>query len=211
MLKRTLIRFAVVVSAVLCVVSLIGWIRSHRTIDLVVRTGAVGPNNLGHYYELVTIPGQFRITRVSGWWGKQPIRWYSGSEIPPWWPVFGQQAVRSAWLPVGIGLESGSRRINSPALGPSTFAPLVVAYQIVAVPYAVPALVFGAIALLPLVRRSSRRQLLRDRVRRGLCPTCGYDLRGTPGHCPECGNVVANARTDAKSAVNTATRPADAA
>ena len=33
------------------------------------------------------------------------------------------------------------------------------------------------------------RRLRRARVRAGHCPSCGYDLRGTPGQCPECGAV----------------------
>jgi hypothetical protein len=32
-----------------------------------------------------------------------------------------------------------------------------------------------------------RTQLRRRRTRPGLCPACGYDLRGTPTQCPECG------------------------
>ncbi|HEX4797242.1 MAG TPA: hypothetical protein VH370_25840 [Humisphaera sp.] len=38
-----------------------------------------------------------------------------------------------------------------------------------------------------IVRARRRAHLKRD----GLCPACGYDLRATPGRCPECGKVPA--------------------
>lgn len=37
------------------------------------------------------------------------------------------------------------------------------------------------------LRRSARR---RSRVRRGLCPACGYDTRSSTDRCPECGIMM---------------------
>lgn len=44
--------------------------------------------------------------------------------------------------------------------------------------------------VLPLrtLRIYSKVQLGNDRIAAGMCPTCGYDMRGTPERCPECGH-----------------------
>jgi hypothetical protein len=49
--------------------------------------------------------------------------------------------------------------------------------------------------LIPPLRRLSN-VLWRKRCKRfGLCINCGYDLRGTHDHCPECGKIPINIET----------------
>jgi hypothetical protein len=63
---------------------------------------------------------------------------------------------------------------NQPPLNYFSFGPRVL---LILPPWGV--CTFAAVGLLLAGVRRSRRA--------GLCPTCGYDLRGTPGRCPECG------------------------
>jgi hypothetical protein len=49
---------------------------------------------------------------------------------------------------------------------------------------------FVVMATAPAPAIVLRRYLIRlRRPRLGFCPSCGYDLRATPGRCPECGAV----------------------
>ena len=62
--------------------------------------------------------------------------------------------------------------------------------RIVAVPWWPMALVTATPPAL-WVRRLLHRRVGRVRLQHGLCPSCRYDLRATPGRCPECGAVPA--------------------
>ncbi len=68
---------------------------------------------------------------------------------------------------------------------PSGWALIIALWQL--------AILFAVLPLLWLVW--FRRQSKRYRIKRGLCPGCGYDLRGNTNTaaCPECGKTVISA------------------
>jgi hypothetical protein len=71
--------------------------------------------------------------------------------------------------------------------GPDFAAPI--SFYIAGAPLWAPAAVTALPPLLwTLARVRRRRRMLR--TARGLCLACGYDLRGSPGRCPECGAVA---------------------
>jgi hypothetical protein len=51
-----------------------------------------------------------------------------------------------------------------------------------------PAAVVLAVVLALRRREAIARRRRADREAAGLCPICGYDLRGSPRRCPECGS-----------------------
>jgi hypothetical protein len=53
-----------------------------------------------------------------------------------------------------------------------------------------PAAVATAVPLGAWLATYRRRKRLRRRAEAGLCRACGYDLRATPGMCPECGTLA---------------------
>jgi hypothetical protein len=64
--------------------------------------------------------------------------------------------------------------------------PVVAHFETWPIPYWFLSVVAAAIAS-PLLIVWTVRRRRKVRAERGLCPSCGYDLRATLGWCPECG------------------------
>ncbi len=121
---------------------------------------------------------------------------YRGIEAVGWpWPALWRESYTVANAmkhPGGIAVASLAR-FNTRFPSGTPVAPIF-PYRPIPTGFALNTLCAAAIWFVPLSIPAYLRR--RRRLRIGLCPSCGYDLRATPKElpCPECGKVAAGAR-----------------
>jgi hypothetical protein len=146
----------------------IGWFvgRDGRRVTIAAVTGVGGAVELG--VTSITLPPGAPLTENHGLGGLFTPGWQAEA-LPDDYPVDWRERTVPRWTHEG-GTLGGHGAIPVEAWD-------------VQVPYwlpVLPALVLPTSAAVGAVRRRRRRV-------RGCCTACGYDLRGSPGRCPECG------------------------
>jgi len=202
-MKRRVLHLLTALSLLLCVAVCALWARrgdGTTAVEVVTRRSGC--------WQFYSVRQSLGVLRIRGWPEPPGVRslGYSFSDGPRDGSLsclvfagMGGARARSYAAPgvfLGIGtvcvlVEPGGRVWRGPPYGPGPVTPemlspprpfwqATVRHELAGV----------ALALLPAVSlaraglRFGRRRHLR---RRGLCPACGYDLRATPGRCPECG------------------------
>jgi hypothetical protein len=156
-------------SLLLCVAVVVLWVRSWRVATAFGWDGGAAAGGTYRDYYVVSREGHLSCIalRVTGSDGRRSRFFLDEFKSAP-----GEEGESDVQL-AGFGYK----REESAEFG----------YRRVIVPYWALTATFAGYPLLVLGRRFRRRR----RRALGLCPTCGYDLRATPGRCPECGTPAA--------------------
>ncbi len=192
--RRGLIGLVTLLSLLLCIVSLVGWVRSFWIADSYF-WGT--PGELEQLVYSSSGRAGFRKSEIS--WGvvrgrvREDGVWREANfrvvaDVPPLQLDAGRRYQRRgrSWFETYLHDERGalgfvhSQRTTAGSNGAITHETHDAA------PYWFLVLIF---AIAPLLGASTWGQRRRRR-RLGLCQQCGYDLRGNIGSCPRCGAVV---------------------
>jgi hypothetical protein len=171
-LARAVFTVVAASSGILCLVLIVLWVRSYR-----VGSGAVWkPGHEPVYYSTSLGGGRWRFDRGEYKFTHEPYL-DTGFDTRPPYPIDTPRDTLAGRL--GFEWHDGPDSQGAPhrrVILPMWFA-------------------VGMTAVLPAwaVWRWRGARRLRHRMRHGLCPACGYDLRATRDRCPECGAGVGGA------------------
>jgi hypothetical protein len=188
--RHCLVTLGSVVSLMLCVAVCVFWIRSYRGgegIERVEQNWRVEAISLRGVVSVSRWDGPFTVARqvsAGPWYAPPPDaegRWAYRAEAE-----HGPLLSGDRWWSA-LGMDAGDMQ-HKPARGVMAMhdwlAPTWAGRQRwLTLPYWLFAAVFGIAPLRWTLGRANRHH----RRLRGLCPACGYDLRASPGRCPECG------------------------
>jgi hypothetical protein len=184
--KRWLSNFAAALSLLLCLLVGGAWIISPWQAVGLSYTRWTNPSVLPFHLttmELGSEPGRVRL-EYSGQTLSDPA--HNGNIVVR---VRGGFHLWSNTAPVSTGsdlLGPFSFRVHGPA---SQSLPVGMGLYgwVVQVPFWFLVLICAILPVVWIVRRKT--WLRQQRMAKGFCPTCGYDLRATPDRCPECGAI----------------------
>lgn len=199
---RRLLRFAVGVSAVLCVaiVGLCLW--SSQASASAGHAGSVHLNYGKTWLEAGGRDSSLYFMRISGFGiidngasAKYRLTLTDHDEV---YNVITDNSLlrlvvlKGMWSEDGVSTFPGGEW-NTGYIRPGPFRPLaqLPTFQLLQLHWWLAAGIFGLAPLLRAAGVARRRILCARALSRGLCPTCGYDLRASAGICPECGATAA--------------------
>ena len=195
---RRLFSFAVLISLLAALLCGAAWARSHWIMDSFALRGHTTLSQRWNNQDLTSVvstiweldsrEGQLHFLRAAPTWGNQmKIRgmWRQSTVFHVAWKLPNPGA-DTDWQPIQTHLVASRVQFGGfgwiAGAGPGyEYAPIRMAI----VPWW---FLTGLCCLLPVLW--CWKWATKPRYGKGLCQTCGYDLRATPGQCPECGTPV---------------------
>ena len=194
---RWLVRIAVALSLVLAVGTGVLWARSYGGEDrfLLDRADDEGWVIRQRYRNVYSSDG--RVGFFSGWQYISSGSWRSAGKpmaeadrgIGEGWGLRVDRIDFGSLRYIGVYSREAAKfagisrhHLFNGATGPGGYE-----YTVWLIPHSYLLTLFSLPPVLYLTLAARRGLRRRSRRRRGLCVDCGYDLRATPGRCPECG------------------------
>jgi hypothetical protein len=204
-MRRRLFTLLSAVSLVLCVTLVVAWVRAGRA--GVTESLVYAPDH-GRMWLLQISGDEAGLSTFPGWPAGRGVEWHTepaddaiagyqfgfgrghpGTWVDPWaWPWLGVSGESGAVVADtgedGAPYWYSPSRGNTPdVIGLSQPLPHFSAWG----PAWLPATTAAPLPAAWVAVRGAKRWRRRRRTRLNLCPSCGFDLRASPGRCPECG------------------------